>query len=70
MYLCFHFFFLIVCFSFLSSFSFATTWISQLCYFQVNQLQHQISSLKTSNENHQKQIEDLVSKLKEVCNFS
>lgn len=39
-------------------------------YFQVNQLQDQISSFKTSNEHNQKQIDDLVSKLKEVCNFS
>ena len=35
--------------------------------FQLKRLQDQVSSLKTSNENHQKQSEELVSKLKEVC---
>lgn len=50
--------------------SFAPNWISHPCDFQVNQLQDQIGSLKTSNEHHQKQNEDLISKLKEVWNIS
>ncbi|XP_041791081.1 translocated promoter region b, nuclear basket protein [Chelmon rostratus] len=33
---------------------------------EVNRLQDQVSSLKTSNENHQKQNEDMISKLKEA----
>lgn len=50
--------------------SFAPNWVSHPCDFQVNQLQDQISSLKTSNEHHQKQNEDLIGKLKEVRNIS
>uniref|UniRef100_A0A671WN97 Nucleoprotein TPR n=1 Tax=Sparus aurata TaxID=8175 RepID=A0A671WN97_SPAAU len=34
---------------------------------ELKRLQDQVSSLKTSNENHQRQSEELVSKLKEVC---
>lgn len=37
------------------------------CDFQLNGLQDQVASLKTSNEHLQKQNEDMISKLKEVC---
>lgn len=36
-------------------------------FIQLKNLQHQVASLKTSNEHHQKQNEDMISKLKEVC---
>lgn len=34
--------------------------------FQLKNLRDQVASLKTSNEHHQKQNEDLINKLKEV----
>lgn len=34
---------------------------------QLKNLQDQVATLKTSNEHHQKQNEDMISKLKEVC---
>lgn len=38
------------------------------CYdFQLNRSQDQMTTLKTSNDLYQKQNEDLISKLKEVC---
>lgn len=37
--------------------------------FQLNRLQEQVVTLKTSNENLQRQNEDMIGKLKEVCWF-
>lgn len=42
------------------------TWCSHLFFGQVSRMEEQVNSLKQSNENLQKHVEDLLSKLKEV----